>query len=440
MAMADELGPIFRAWGYPLSEEAKLSGVLSRIRMRQYMLAGCALLLMALLGASVQLNRDLRISRREAEQANQAKSAFLANMSHEIRTPLNGVLGMNSLILASGLSPEQREWSQAVQSSGQSLLAVLNDILDLAKIEAGSFQLEEAPFCLTRVLEDCGRLFQGQAKLKGLALDWTFAPDLPAWVTSDATRLRQIVSNFLGNAVKFTEQGAVHMTVTTTPEGRVRIAIKDTGPGLTPEQQSRLFQRFVQADESTTRRFGGTGLGLAICRELAESLGGVVGVRSTPGQGSEFWMELRFKPAAEPAPEAPKEPVAVAAGLSGLRVLVAEDNAVNQRVIGNWLRKFDCSFHVVGNGQLAVDALRQSSFDLVLMDCHMPVLDGYQALEQIRQRPETARLPVIALTANAMAGERERGLSLGFDDYLTKPIDPKVLRSALERYRPAVAA
>jgi len=438
MAIQDELRPYFEKWGVALSEEAKMSRLLDRLRGRQYLLGACVLVLVGLLGASVQLIRDLRLARLESEKANQAKSAFLANMSHEIRTPLNGVLGMNSLMLGSGLNSEQSEWAQAIQTSGQSLLTVLNDILDLAKIEAGSFRLEESVFDLARLANDCVMMFRGQAHLKGLQIDCLLPAGGPRWVTGDATRVRQILTNYLGNAVKFTETGFVRLEVSASTAGRVRFAVVDSGPGIPAAQQAKLFQRFMQADDSTTRQHGGTGLGLAICRELADRMGGAAGMTSEMGQGSEFWVELPLAEAPAPVHQAEAANPGMTP-LPGLRVLVAEDNAVNQRVIGNWLRKFDCSFHTVANGQLALDALRQSEFDLVLMDCHMPVLDGYQALEQIRQSPALRGKPVVALTANAMAGERERGLALGFDDYLTKPVDPKLLWAALARYQPVAA-
>jgi signal transduction histidine kinase/ActR/RegA family two-component response regulator len=437
LALSGDLSGYFRTWGVPESDETRLNEVVSKIRTRQYLMAACVTLLLALLVSAVQLNRDLRVARQDAEKANVAKSAFLANMSHEIRTPLNGVLGMNSLLLASNLPAEQREWSRAVQTSGQSLLAVLNDILDLAKIEAGSFQLEPAPFCLHDTLADCARLFRAQARLKNLQLDLDTAPELPRWVLGDAIRIRQIVSNYLSNAIKFTEQGAILLGAQVTATGQIRISVRDTGPGLSPDQQAKLFQRFVQADESTTRRYGGTGLGLAICRELSMRMGGATGVVSHPGQGAEFWVELPLPITAVPqhAPQ-PNEDMCP---LTGLRVLVAEDNLVNQKVVGNWLRKFGCTFEIVANGQLALDALRRADYDMVLMDCHMPVLDGYQALSAIRQSPDLAATPVVALTANAMAGEREKGLALGFDDYLSKPVEPKQLWSALARYRTAAA-
>jgi signal transduction histidine kinase/HPt (histidine-containing phosphotransfer) domain-containing protein/ActR/RegA family two-component response regulator len=389
----------------------------------------------------VELAEDLAIARDAAEAANRAKSDFLAVMSHEIRTPMNGVIGLTALLLETPLNGKQREFAEAVRDSADSLLTIINDILDFSKLEAKRMSLDIVDFDLPELVDSVLSLLAPRMRMKGLSLAASRAPDLPKRVSSDPGRLRQILLNLIGNAVKFTERGSVRVSLTHRPvdAGHVelRIEVVDTGPGIAPEVQSRLFTRFTQGDNSITRKYGGTGLGLAICKELVELMGGAIGVESTPGQGAKFWFTLRCGLAAAAAQAAPAAPRGTGADPAGraLDLLVAEDNEVNRIVIAAMIKRLGYRLDLVEDGRAAVAAAQQRRYDLVLMDVQMPEMDGVAATRAIRALAGPAgRVPIIALTANALAGQREEYLAAGMDDCLTKPIEAEALAAALARW------
>lgn len=379
---------------------------------------------------------SLAEARDAAMMASQQKSAFLATVSHEIRTPLNGVLGLNDLLLRTGLDPEQRRLADGIRTSGQLLLSLINDILDFSKIEAGRVVLEQVDFDLRAVLDQVAGPIGGVAAAKGLDFSLSYDASTPAVLSGDPTKVSQVFANLVTNAVKFTERGSVHATVRAHRLGdlwRLTVRVDDTGIGI-DTSTTDVFAPFRQADSSTTRMFGGTGLGLAISRELAQAMGGDVGYTSTAGRGSSFWFTGIFRPATgaepitlgEPAHREPSVPVAP------LRVLVVEDNRVNQLVATGMLTALGHTADTAEDGVAALAALDEASYDLVLMDVQMPRMDGYEATRALRAREgDGERTLVIAMTANVVAGERERCLAAGMDDFLTKPVDLEHLTRTL---------
>ena len=376
------------------------------------------------------------------------KSAFLANMSHEIRTPMNGVIGMTELLLDMSLTDAQRECAEQIAHSGEQMLSIINDILDISKIETGHLELDITDFDLHETIRQTCFVAGAQARAKGLRLDLRIGEEVPRRVRGDRRRLHQVVLNLVSNAIKFTSTGAVTVRLSALPAPKdggavIRVEVADSGIGIDPANLHRMFEPFTQADVSTTRLYGGTGLGLAIARELVELMGGTISAESEPGRGSTFRFELALaSPLAddEALPGHARETLAAAPASwsSPPLVLVAEDSQINQIVAARSLERCGCRVDVVGDGTEALEALQTRHYDAVLMDCQMPDMDGYQATGELRRREQGAgRTPVIAMTAQAMDGDRERCIDAGMDDFISKPMRHADLAETLRRWIPS---
>jgi signal transduction histidine kinase/CheY-like chemotaxis protein len=389
-------------------------------------------------------------ARDQAVEALNAKSMFVAKVSHELRTPLNGVLGTTELLRSTELDSQQLEYVDIARSAAEGLLLVINDILDYSKMEAGKVELELRDFSLRELVGEACAMLLVVSRSKGIDLSVEIAPALPAFVRGDQTRVRQVLVNLVSNAVKFTDSGCVTVRVraTSLDDGtRVRVEVSDTGIGIDTDALGRLFEPFTQADNTTSRRYGGTGLGLTISAQHVELMGGTIGADSTPGAGSTFWFEVELGAADGVAPEHPIADAlrdAISAQIhDGPRplVLVAEDNPVNQVLVVRMLERLGYQADLVSDGHEAVSAVERTQYAVVLMDCEMPGMDGYEATREIRRREENAaRLPIIAMTAHSMSGDREKCIAAGMDDYISKPMRAAVLAETVARNLPGVAA
>jgi PAS domain S-box-containing protein len=387
-----------------------------------------------------RIEEELRRRQAESEAAARAKSEFLANMTHELRTPLNAIIGFSRLLKETGgLAPAAARQIELVWDASQTLLGVVNDVLDFSKLEAGALELESRPFDPRRLADSTAALLAGQAEAKGLTLSVSASGPEDA-LLGDEARLRQVLLNLISNAIKFTAHGDIRIAVAQVDEGerrRLRVEVRDNGVGVPPDQQAAIFDRFTQADASVARRFGGTGLGLAICKRIVEAAGGAIGVTSDLGAGSTFWFEIAMPPAETTAEAAVGEAGPVAFD-HALRLLVVDDNAVNRELIRTLLGGFDIAIDAAGDGMEAIEAAARAPYDLILMDVQMPTMDGLAATRRIRAAaaPDAPRVAIIAMTANVLPDQIARCLEAGMDDHLGKPINPAALLEALARWAP----
>ena len=381
----------------------------------------------------------LNESERKIKEASSLKEQFLANMSHEIRTPMNAIIGFTNILKRTNLEEEQRKYVQNIHSAGENLLALINDILDLSKIEAGMIHLEETNFSLRSLINSIAAMFDDKVKDKNLYLKTEIKENVPDILTGDAVRLTQILVNLLNNAIKFTDVGGVRLCVEVTKEEKDKVKLKikiiDSGIGIAKEKQATIFERFQQAEAETTRRFGGTGLGLSIVKQLVDLQGGRLTLQSETGKGTEFIIDIEYK-----LPDEEKmlsEALAAAeintVSLNEIKVLIAEDNPMNQQLIRHLMKNWSINHSIVNNGAEAVEALKKENFSLILMDIQMPEMDGYTATGVIRNELNL-RIPIVAMTAHAMTGEKEKCMQFGMNDYISKPLKETILYNIIAQY------